>query len=740
MSRFLKASALLLCCCAIVGVASAQTIRVDITPGHSTNSFVPTKTLGAGIDRIPVKAIDDDLNPATLKQVFAAGWQPITYRQNTELMIEAWHWNPVGTWSDPSGKGYFTGSSTPTNKTIRHSYGYALPHRGFTRNYGVEGSGYSRLTDGDLNSYWKSNPYLTSRYTGEDDSLHPQWVTLDLGVPQLADSIRIAWAEPYAKNFVVQYWTGKLDPIAYPTLGVWQTFPHGGVVDGHGGTQTIRLANIPVPVQYIRVWMTKSSNTCDSHGPSDPRNCVGYAIRELYFGTTTADGKFHDMVYHTADQDQTATLCSSVDPWHEPSDLINTRQAQVGFDLFYSSGVTRGLPAMIPISMVYGNPENSAAEIAYIEKRKYPISYVEMGEEVDGQFMSPEDYGALYIQWAKALHKVDPNLKLGGPAFEGVNDDILTWPDANGDASWFTRFLNYLRDHHQLDLLAFFSFEHYPYTPCKIPWSSLYDEPKLMSHIMQVWRQDGLPANVPMFITESNLSSSTGETYEDIFAGLWLANYVGSFLTSGGNALYFFHDLPLQMERGCDNSLGTFGMFTVDANYKILQRLSQFYAARLINTQWVEPGDGVQRVYPASSDVQDGAGHSLVMAYALHRPDGQWAVMIVNNDQWNAHKVRIAFTDKGKPAQAFSGPVQLSIFGRAQYAWHPVGLQTMAHYERINPALETVYPHGEADPDGPILHETKDATSATEYDLPAASVVIVRGTMSPSSSQPRAAQ
>lgn len=130
----------------------------------------------------------------------------------------------------------------------------------------------------------------------------------------------------------------------------------------------------------------------------------------------------------------------------------------MGLDLFFSSGVTRGLPAMIPIAMIYSTPENSAAEIAYVEMRKYPISYVEMGEEVDGQYMSPEDYAALYIQWARALHKVDPTLKLGGPAFEGVNKDILTWPDASGNASWFSRFLDYLRSHHSLDQLAFFSF------------------------------------------------------------------------------------------------------------------------------------------------------------------------------------------------------------------------------------------------------------------------------------------
>jgi hypothetical protein len=40
-------------------------------------------------------------------------------------------------------------------------------------------------------------------------------------------------------------------------------------------------------VRFVRVWMTESSNTCDADGPADPRNCVGYAIRELYLGTIT---------------------------------------------------------------------------------------------------------------------------------------------------------------------------------------------------------------------------------------------------------------------------------------------------------------------------------------------------------------------------------------------------------------------------------------------------------------------
>lgn len=465
-------------------MTTAQTIRVDAS--HPTNSFVPSRALGAGIDRLPAGAIDKLLNPSTVKQVLSAGWGPVTYRQNTELFVEAWHWNPQGTWSDPSGKGYFVGS-TNLSEPIRHSYGYLLPHRGFTRNDGTGSSGYSRLTDGDLNTYWKSNPYLSKEFSGDDDRLHPQWVVMDLAYPHMVNAARIAWADPYARHYLVEYWTGE-DPMKQPTHGVWQTFAGGAITGGQGGTVTLELTASPIPVQYVRILMTESSNTCDSHGPSDRRNCVGYAIRELYIGTVDRNGQFYDLARHTPDQDQTTTYCSSVDPWHEPSDIDPKLRDQVGFDLFYTSGYTRSLPAMIPIALIYGVPEDAANQIAYIEKRRYPISYVEMGEEADGQYMQPEDYGALYLEFAAAIHKVDATLKLGGPSFQGVNKDIEVWADAEGRTSWTRRFVDYLKAHNRLQDLGFFSFEHYPYEPCKISWASLYEEPLLVSHILDVWR------------------------------------------------------------------------------------------------------------------------------------------------------------------------------------------------------------------------------------------------------------
>jgi hypothetical protein len=346
-----------------------------------------------------------------------------------------------------------------------------------------------------------------------------------------------------------------------------------------------------------------------------------------------------------------------------------------------------------------------------------------MGEEADGQYMLPEDYAALYLQWATALHRVDPALKLGGPSFQGVNRDIEVWPDASGRVSWLGRFVDYMKQHGRMQDLAFFSFEHYPYDPCRTPWGVLYDEPDLVSHIMQTWHEDGIPADMPMFITEGNLSSGASETYQDIFSGVWLADYVGSFLNTGGKGLYFFHYLPLKMEPGCNGSPGTFGMFTVDAKYKIEQPLAQFFVAQLINLEWVQPAGGEHEVFAAHADVDDGAGHSLVTAYAVKRPDGQWAVMAVNRDQETAHKVRISFGGE----TGFAGTVETATFGSGQYAWHPPRTRFVAHAEQAAQNTIVIENNGKADPDGPIARKQVDAAKDTEYELPAASVVVIRG-------------
>ncbi|HLH08599.1 MAG TPA: discoidin domain-containing protein [Terriglobales bacterium] len=707
MMRAPRVGILLLLSHSLFAQTAPATLHVDARPAHA-RTFIPNRALGTSIDILPQGVVDKVYTPEILKESLSAGWGPITYRQNTELQIEAWHWNPNGSWSDPvHHAGYFTGSATP-HEFIRHSYGYPLPHRGNTRNGGTE-RGYSRLTDGDPNSYWKSNPYLSEKFSGEADSTHPAWVVIDLGAAELVSAMGIAWANPYARSYEVQYWSGATDPFINPTGGTWTLFPNGSISNSQGGMAELTLSRDPIRARYLRLWMTQSSNTCDSHGSGDPRNCAGFAINELYAGNYTNAGEFVDLVLHRPDQNQTATYVSSIDPWHSASDLAENHGDQTGFDLFYTTGITNHLPAMIPVAMLYGTPEDAASEIAYLEKRGYPIGYIEMGEEPDGQNMMPEDYGALYLQFADAIHQVDPKLKLGGPVFEGVNEDIKVWPDAQGRTSWLGRFLDYLKAHARMSDLAFMSFEHYPFDACDTTWSDLYREPQRVSHILQVWRDDGLPANVPMMITESNVASAQNAAMTDIFAALWLADSVGAFLDAGGDVYYHSPIQPEPLRNGC-RGWGTYGNFVADQNLHLRAHTSQYFASQLINREWVQQGPDEHKLYPASVDLKDAAGHVLVTAYPVERPDGEWSIMAVNRDQSNPHAVRIVIED-GSSQKRFKGPVRVVSFGSEQYVWHSAG------------------PNSYADPDGPAVVNTVQAGADTVFMLPKASVTVMQGSV-----------
>ena len=711
--------------------AGAQNIVVDAAQSHVVNSFSPFRALGGGIDRLRggttreenEKHTERMLTNPVLKEILGAGWGAVSYRQNTELMIENWHWNPRGTWSNAARQeGYFVGSAEPTSEQIRHSWAYPLPHRGATLG---DGNGWSRLTDGDLKSYWKSNPYLTKAFTGEDDSLHPQWVMIDLGAKVDVNAIRIAWADPYAKRYYAQFWTGEQEPF-YEGInkGTWQTFPMGTITDGKGGTPTLKLISWNTPVQYLRIWMTASSNTCDTHGSQNSRNCVGYAINELYIGTVSADGQFTDIVKHLPSREQTITWPSSVDPWHAASDLDYGRGDQIGLDFFFNCGVTRGLPAMIPTALLYTTPEDAANEIAYLYKRGYPISHIEIGEEADGQRMLPEDYATLYIQFTKAIHKLVPKAPLGGPSYEGTPADVDSWADVNGRVSFTGRFVDYLKSHGHLQDFTFFSFEHYPCfnRPCT-EWSSLYDEPENVNHVIQAWKDNGLPPNVPFFMTEGNDLRDGG--VGTVKAGLWLADYVGSMMTAGAGGTYYFHYMASQ-------SRAAGGFLPIDENNRVTSYTPQYLATQVITREWVQPVDAIHKLFKVASDVKDKDGKALVTAYAVERPDGQWSVMLVNKDPDSNHSVRVTFADPvTKRDRCFSGTVDRVVFGPAEYQWHPDPVPPGGEPPAAKPGpggRRSQGRTGRADPDGPPSRSTVTAAgAATLYQLPKASIIVLRG-------------
>src|SRR6266576_7033357 len=237
--------------------ARVVTVRVDATPGRAINSFDPDSALGSSIDVLSRTDINRVYTPHIIQEALSAGWGPITYRNNTELRMAAWHWTENGTWSDAAHRsGYFTGRAD-LKEPIRYILAYALPHRGFAT------SG-DRPIQGPNLTYWKSNPYLTSKFTGESDALHSQWVVVDLQTEKPVNAIRIGWMNPYATAYQVEYWIGAdaLDFDEGPK-GEWKVFPSGVLKNVRGGTVTVKLSDTPVSTRFLRILMTESSNTCD---------------------------------------------------------------------------------------------------------------------------------------------------------------------------------------------------------------------------------------------------------------------------------------------------------------------------------------------------------------------------------------------------------------------------------------------------------------------------------------------
>jgi hypothetical protein len=74
----------------------------------------------------------------------------------------------------------------------------------------------------------------------------------------------------------------------------------------------------------------------------------------------------------------------------------------------------------------------------------------------------------------------------------------------------------------------------------------------------------------------------------------------------------------------------------------------------------------------------------MVTCYALRRPDGKWALLVVNKDPHASHTLAITFSDRrAKTAATFSGPVDAYVFSSANYVWHPHGAQGYARPNQL---------------------------------------------------------
>ena len=230
-----------------------------------------------------------------------------------------------------------------------------------------------------------------------------------------------------------------------------------------------------------------------------------------------------------------------------------------------------------------------------------------------------------------------------------------------------------------------------------------------MKHILDVWRADGVPRDIPLMVTESSVAAGLTGPMSTIWGGLWLADSIGSFFEGGGAAYYHSPIQPQGIQNTC---LGTasWSNFVSDRDYDINGYTAFYWTAHMLNLEWAAHRSGVHHMFPSSTGIKDSEGNVLVTSYALHRPDGNWSLMLVNRDESNSHTVRVAFDDsKTKRSASFTGLVSLVTFGSEQYVWKNDG------------------PHSHADPDGPPAGTFITGNPQAAFTLPKASVTVLRG-------------
>lgn len=633
-------------------------IRLEIG-SHPTGRFDPRHALGGGLDGHSRGDTREMLSGGSVRKMLEAGLGPVSLRLRTELAVEAWHWNPRGRWSDPvQERGYWTSDDRPDpTHPIDVSYGYKLPRRGDTLDEAND-DGFSRIDDGDRTTFWKSNPYLTRAYTGEADSRHPQWVVLDFGKKVPINAVNILWGEPYATRFRVEYATkGRVYFGGHPGSvfnPVWRTFPHGEVTKGRGGEQFLQLGRKPVLARYLRIWMSGSSGAAPK-GSADPRDAMGYAIREIMAGEA-GRFDFDDHVIHRPGKTQTLCYVSSTDPWHRARDL-DPKVEQPGIDLLARCGITRGLPMMLAIPVLYDTPENGAALAEYARRAGIPASCLELGEEPDGQRVDPSDFGALYARTALRVREANSGAVMGGPSFVTIDVDGHDDQTYRFDKRWWIReFCSELGRHGEARSLRFLSFEWYPFDDVHESESRQF--PRSSGMLARAMRRMG-GFHLPLVIGEYNYSVFPCRQEVDLAGGLLNAEIAAQFLCSGGDTAYYYGYEPNRLEQ----TEGSWGNQLMLLNRRgIMEPVATFRTLRLLTSEWMNPKGGVHQILPLRLHLPP-KQRDLVSAFALRRPDGTRSLLIINKDP--DHPLRIA--------PPFAGPLQVMTYSGKQYRWRANG-------------------------------------------------------------------
>lgn len=591
---------------ALIAAVPSRASELRVFPNRVVGVFRPEEAFGVAIDGGDAAEARALLNPNNALAMRAAGFKSASYRLRTELAGQVWHWSSYGRWSDEEHhQGYWTGDAV-RNDDHDLSFGYRLPRRGNSRDE-ADDDGFSRIDDGDVSSFWKSNPYLDPKLDGI--GIERQWVIVDLGRERSIDTAQIRWAEPYAAQFRVQRWAG-----ASPYDGKWTDLT--SILSGHPGAQSVEFPR--AATRFVRIVLEKSSHV--SAG-KDPRDAMGYAIGELEIGSSSASG-LHDYVRHSpSGREQTQITVSSTDPWHREVDL-DRDAAQPSLVGLHARDLFAG-PFMIPLPLLTDTPDNAIAEVQYFSRRGVPIKAVELGEEPEGQLAPPRMVAALYGRLASRLALNAPGIPIGGPSLIDPAADT-TLDDM--DQSWTSAFLQSLQGSHAAPPIAFLSTELYPVENlCDTNERMLRNVARAPERLAARFRQDGAGGLAPV-ITEYGLSPYGGKALGGMVAALADAEILARSLSKGVTRAYLYGTSPTSPVRGnrpCAGS-GNLTLWTSGRSGRIISPSIRLRVFQALRDRWSNPRDTQEQMVAVAGSPPG------IDAFALKRADSSVSLLLIN--------------------------------------------------------------------------------------------------------------
>jgi hypothetical protein len=191
-----------------------------------------------------------------------------------------------------------------------------------------------------------------------------------------------------------------------------------------------------------------------------------------------------------------------------------------------------GSSAIVTVNAGTGTPEMAAEWVRWAKENNYPVSYWEIGNELEGKWeqghhrpngqeMTGEMYAEIYREFATAMKAVDPAIKVGGPA---ASNDSVEFGAALLEKAG--------------DLVDFVSYHTYP-ANSHAGTAKLFDEANSILHGVEkirelIHRKAPLRAKmIEIGITGWHVGIHEGPRTVNQISGPWTAKWIGRMITAG---------------------------------------------------------------------------------------------------------------------------------------------------------------------------------------------------------------